>query len=299
MEEYKGLDDLGIIILNYNSSIDVKRQIQSLRQEGMPSSAFYILDNNSADQEKLYNICRHENLFFHQMKSNLGYAHANNWGIKKALEDGKKFFLILNPDIDIDLSCIQSLYIELISDSSLAVIGPRIMYNNDKSLIFSDGGLLYPKKGFKGDHVNYQKKVDTTSLTGLNFNIDYVNGSAMMFRKEVVEDIGFMYEHLFMYYEESEWCYRIKKSNKWRIAINTAIQAYQTDSSRNEIYEYYMTRNRIWFSRKYNGNTLSAVKDRLNTIKQVIISRELDFIQKRSFIRKIVSGIIDGFKLAL
>ncbi|WP_270088358.1 glycosyltransferase [Sphingobacterium sp. SYP-B4668] len=299
MDKNHVLDELAIIILNYNSSTEVQRQVDTLLGEGFTRTSFYIIDNDSTDAKKLEDYCRVKNIFFHEMGSNLGYAHANNWAIRRAKTDGKDFFLILNPDMHIDADCIYTLCLTIAQDPSLAVVGPRIMFNNQRDMIFSDGGLLIPKRGFEGGHVNCLSMLEDVSLTGLNYNIDYVNGSAMLFRWDVLEDIGFMYEHLFMYYEESEWCYRIKQSNRWKIAINTDVSAYQTDSSRGEVYEYYMTRNRIWLCRKYKGNIYKALKNRWRLIKKIFKRRDLSNQEKRSFIKKVISGIRDGFKLDL
>ncbi|WP_293917038.1 MULTISPECIES: glycosyltransferase [unclassified Sphingobacterium] len=299
MSKNQILEELAIIILNYNSSMDVRRQVSTLLDEGMERTCFYIIDNDSPDGQNLAGFCRDTNLFFHETGSNLGYAHANNWAIKKAKSDGKNYFLILNPDIYIDANCISELCNNLAQDPDLAVVGPRIMYKDKENMIFSDGGILRPKRGFEGGHVNCLLELQDVAITGLNYNLEYVTGSAMLFRWEVLEDMGFMYEHLFMYYEESEWCYRIKQSKRWKIAVNTDVKAYQTDSSRGETYEYYMTRNRIWLCRKYGGNIYKAIKNRWRLMKAVYKRKDLSTPEKKSFIKKVLSGIWDGFKLDL
>lgn len=293
------MQDLAVIILNYHSKDDVVRQLNTLIGEGIDERVFYILDNDTDHHKELESFCKSVGVYFHQMNSNDGYAYANNWAIRKGLSEGRKFFLILNPDIHISYETIQRLYSSLNDLPEIGILGPRIRYKNNNELIFSDGGLLFPEKGFLGDHVNYQKMSTETSLTGLNYDIDYVNGSAMMFRSEVLEEIGFMAEHLFMYYEESEWCYRLRHSKKWKLAVDTSLSVYQTDSSRGEIYEYYMTRNRVWFCRKWNGNFRFLLKERFKTIKRLFRQKELTRRQKRQFARKILSGIAHGFSMKL
>ena len=294
------MQDLAVIILNYRSKNDVVRQLNTLIGEGIDESVFYILDNDTDHHKELENFCKSMGVYFHQMNSNRGYAYANNWAIRKGLLEGKNFFLILNPDIHISYDTIQRLYSCLHNRPEVGILGPRIKYRINNQLIFSDGGLLFPEKGFLGDHVNSHKmSTETTDLTGLNYDIDYVNGSAMMFRREVLDEIGFMAEHLFMYYEESEWCYRLKLSKKWKLAIDTSLSVYQTDSSRGEIYEYYMTRNRVWFCRKWNGNLKMLLKERFKTIKRIFRQKELTRRQKRQFAVKILSGIAHGFSMKL
>ncbi|RXM52406.1 MULTISPECIES: glycosyltransferase family 2 protein [unclassified Chryseobacterium] len=92
------IKELIIIILNYNSSKEIIRQLSMLTNKGeISNDSFIILDNNSNDGEDLEAYCNAHNFFFHQMGNNLGYAYANNWAIRKAIEWGKNIFLFLIP----------------------------------------------------------------------------------------------------------------------------------------------------------------------------------------------------------
>ena len=289
------MKELAVIILNYNSSVEVIKQITFLTiNDQIFKDSFIILDNNSSDGSLLEKYCNQYGFFFKQMNSNLGYAHANNWAIRKAVEMRKKFFLILNPDVKIDYNTVQKLFNNLIIDPYLAVVGPRMLYENSSKIIFSDGGLLFPKKGFQGAHYNFLQNTDEQVSFGFNYNIDYVTGSCMMFRREVLDDIGFMNEDLFMYYEESEWCYNIKKSNRWKIAIDTSCIALQSDSSRGKTYEFYMTRNRIWMTKKHQGNLLFVIRERLIVARKRFFSRKGIFIENAQFSSNILKGIVHG-----
>ncbi|WP_160135878.1 glycosyltransferase family 2 protein [Chryseobacterium sp. c4a] len=291
----RDIKELIIIILNYNSSKEIIRQLSTLTNKGeISNDSFIILDNNSTDGKELEAYCNAHHFFFHQMGNNLGYAYANNWAIKQAIEWGKKYFFILNPDIHIDADTIEQLYIKLKSDSSLGVIGPRLLYHSNPELIFSDGGLLFPKKGFEGNHINFLKNVKDVESQGMTYDMAYINGSAMMFKKEVLDDMGYMEADLFMYYEESEWCYRIKKSNRWKIAVDTKLVAYQSDSSRGKVYEYYMTRNRIWLTKKYSGSLFFVIRERLIVARKKFFSSKGSFKENSSFSKNILQGIVHG-----
>lgn len=291
----RDIKELIIIILNYNSSKEIIRQLSTLTDNGeINKDSFIILDNNSNDGKALENFCLAHHFFFHQMGNNLGYAYANNWAIRQAIEWGKKYFFILNPDIHIDANTIEQLYLKLKSDSSLGVIGPRLLYHTNPKQIFSDGGLLFPEKGFEGNHINFLKNTEDVGSKGITYDMAYINGSTMMFKKEVLDDMGYMKEDLFMYYEESEWCYRIKKNGRWKIAVDTDLVAYQSESSRGKVYEYYMTRNRIWLTKKYSGNLFFVIRERLIVARKKLFSSKGSFKENLSFSRNILKGIIHG-----
>ncbi|RNA63921.1 glycosyltransferase family 2 protein [Chryseobacterium nematophagum] len=282
------MNDLAIIILNYNSFDDTSREVNSLLAEGVSQQSIYIVDNNSTDKENIKTLGTQQQINYILSDHNGGYAYGNNLAIKKAIEDGKNYFLLLNPDIEISLTTIGQLYNGLKEFSDIGIIGPRICYRNDRNKIFSDGGLLFPEKGFMGGHANGEQNKESIKMSVYNYNIKYVDGSALMFRKEILDEIGFMNENFFMYYEESEWCLRLLKNTGWKIAVKTQCEAYNLASNKGSFYEYYMTRNRIWVCRLYNGNTKYVTKERWKLARKAI--KKGKFSMANAYIKGILHG---------
>jgi GT2 family glycosyltransferase len=280
--------DLAIIILNYNSFEDTHREVISLLNEGVPQKSIYVVDNNSKDRQEIKKLGVQEQINYILSNHNGGYAYGNNLAIKKAIEDGKNYFLLLNPDIEISLAAIEQLYKSLEEFSDIGIIGPRICYRNDRNKIFSDGGLLFPEQGFMGGHANGEQNKKNIKAPDYNYHINYVDGSALMFKKEILNEAGFMNEDFFMYYEESEWCLRLLKSTRWKIAVNTQCEAYNIASNKGSFYEYYMTRNRIWVCRLYNGNIKYVTKERWKLARKALKKLKL------SLAKAYIKGIFDG-----
>lgn len=289
-------NNLAIISLNYNSFQEIQRQVGSLMNEGIPKQVFYIIDNNSEDKDILKKFCAEHKLNFIENLENKGYAHGNNKAIKIAMKEGKNIFLILNPDIEISKKTIQQLYDKLLKDRKLFIIGPRICDKTDRELIYSDGGILTPKR-FWDHHKNYNRNINDVSVPlDLNTEIDYVVGSVLMFKEEVIERIGWLREDFFMYYEETEWCYRLKKYNDMKMGVLTTSIAYHQMSSKNNFYKYYTTRNRIWLFRLHKINYLLFIKKTVTKSFKDIFKRSKDTnIKERIFffvlmVRAVISG---------
>ncbi|CAA7194768.1 hypothetical protein CHRY9293_01054 [Chryseobacterium potabilaquae] len=282
------MNDLAIIILNYNSFDDTSREVNALLAEGVSQQSIYIVDNNSTDKENIKILGAQKQINYILSDHNGGYAYGNNLAIKKAIEDGRNYFLLLNPDIEISLTTIEQLYNGLKEFSDIGIIGPRICYRNDRNKIFSDGGLLFPEKGFMGGHANGEQNKESIKMSVYNYDIKYVDGSALMFRKEILDDIGFMNENFFMYYEESEWCLRLLKNTGWKIAVKTQCEAYNLASNKGSFYEYYMTRNRIWVCRLYNGNIKYVTKERWKLARKAI--KKGKFSMANAYIKGILHG---------
>jgi len=290
MEKYfNAMNDLAIIILNYNSFDDTSREAESLLNENFPKESLYIVDNHSSDKQKIENFGYQKEINTILSDHNGGYAFGNNLAIKKALQDGKNYFLLLNPDIEISVDTIEKLYADLKRLKDVGIIGPRICYRNDRNIIFSDGGLLFPEQGFMGGHVSTNEDKRNIKTPDYNYNINYVDGSALMFRKEILDEIGLMNDNFFMYYEESEWCLRLLKNTHWKIAVNTQCEAYNLASDRGSFYQYYMTRNRIWVCRLYDGNIKYVIRERWRLAKKAF--KKGNFAMANAFAKGILHGI--------
>ncbi|MBW7675742.1 glycosyltransferase family 2 protein [Chryseobacterium sp. LJ756] len=291
------MNDLAIIILNYNSFNDTSREVDSLLEQGFPEKSIYVVDNDSKDRAEIEQLGFSKNIHTVLSNYNGGYAYGNNLAIKKALGDGKNYFLLLNPDIEISVAVIKKLYSDLQEFPELGMIGPRICYRDERNKIFSDGGLLFPEKGFMGDHINYEKYKENVNTSYYNYNINYVDGSALMFRKEILNDVGFMNEAFFMYYEESEWCLRLLAKTNWKIAVNTQQEAYNLFTQRSSFYQYYMTRNRIWLCRLYNGNTKYVTNERWTLARRAL--KKGKFSMAKAYIKGIFDGIYTNLELKM
>lgn len=273
------MDNLAIIILNYNSSSKIITQVNKLKEEGINPSAFYIVDNDSAenDKKKLQDYTSYHTLNFTQSQENGGYAKGNILAFEKALNDKKKYFLILNPDIEISYSVVEGLYDRIKNDENLYFVGPRICDKFDRELIFSDGGNISKDHFFEASHTNGGKKINEVNITEFNTNIDYVNGSALMLKKETLDLVGMMREDFFMYFEETEWCYRLKKIPNAKQAIITTLIAYHEMSKQDDFQNFYMIRNRIYLCRLHGLKYGSLILDFIYKAQKILFSKKGDF----------------------
>lgn len=245
-----------IIILNWNSSFESIRLFNQLKNYTNYKD-IYILDNYSKLYEQQILKDNIPSGKYLQTGANLGYAGGNNIGIKLAIKEGADFVCILNPDIEIKNDFITPLVDKCILNSNIGVIGPRICLHNSNEIIYSDGGLVYPKKGYRTTHINSSLKESNCEFIEYN-HVDYVNGSAMVVPVESFKHVGYMREDFFLYYEETEWCMRLKDINK-EVIVSTHQKVYHKPSAKGSRYNFYMNRNRIWLSKIRGENVYSTL----------------------------------------
>lgn len=242
-------EKLAVLILNWNSAENTVSLYNQLKQHISLSTLdvfTLVIDNDSKtqDQENLKQHIKPEELIF--TGKNLGYAGGNNVGIQKALSKGADYVVILNPDIKINSDFINPLVSKLRENSAIGAIGPRISFHNNPDVIYSDGGILDINNLYKTGHKNW--KCNETDVDTNMREVDYVNGSAMIIPKASFAKVGVFREAFFLYFEESEWCLRLKKANL-KVVVDPSIKVFHESSVKGKNYHFYMSRNRVWLAK--------------------------------------------------
>jgi GT2 family glycosyltransferase len=155
-------------------------------------------------------------------------------------------------------------------DSSIGAIGPRICYQDDPNTIYSDGGFIFPEKGFLVVHKNHNRNLHYTSEKKTS-EVDYVNGSAILIRLKTLRDIGKFREDFFLYYEEAEWCLRAKKHG-WHIVNNSDAVVYHKSSNKGFRYHYFMARNRIFLAKVLRQYLMRSFEVEVSQLRKLLNS---------------------------
>lgn len=179
-----------------------------------------VVDNFSGDNSEELITNRFPQVRWIQMSYNSGFARANNAGILAAKGE---IILLLNSDTlnenDAIVKCFDRLAISDYCACSIQLL------NSDRSpqisgSYFSKGGLnqlmALPYAGRFIRWLGYALKVKKTSVAEASgvVEVDWINGAFFMVKKEAIEKVGLMDEDFFLYFEEIEWCSRLKKAGR-------------------------------------------------------------------------------------
>ncbi|MFC1477191.1 glycosyltransferase [candidate division KSB1 bacterium] len=231
---------LSVIIVNYNVRDFLEQALRSVQRALREiSHEIIVVDNASTDgsgrmvREKFPEVTLIENTV------NMGFARANNLVLKKA--EGQ-FIAMLNPDTLVREDTFSIILQGFEEYPDAGMIGCKVL-NPDGTLQLSCRrsfpspwvaitrllGLSYifPKSRLFGRYnLTY---LDPDSIE----EVDAISGSFMTVRKEVIETVGPLDEQYFMYGEDLDWCYEIKKFG-WKILYypRTSIVHYKGESSR-------------------------------------------------------------------
>jgi len=164
-------------------------------------------------------------------EENLGFGRSNNAGMR-ALGFGQdtppqelpRAVYLLNPDTLTQPGATRRLFDTLLSTPDIGVTGARLSYADGsfQHSAFAFPGLrqlwveFFPTPGrfiegrFNGRYPRALYAGDTP------FAVDFMLGATMMLRREVILQTGMFDEQFFMYGEEVDWQWRIRKAG-WRI----------------------------------------------------------------------------------
>ena len=256
------MEKIGLVTITYNSENVLDRFLHSALKQSFDEFMIYIIDNNSSDNTlKLLQKYDDPRIKIVINESNFGVAKANNQGIKLALNDGCSQVLIINNDTEFEEFLIEKmLAIQRKNNCSLVV--PRIMFFDTPEIVWYAGGKFIKSKGFLPEHIGNNQKYDK-DLNIVN-QVDYAPTCCLLVKKEVFDDIGFMDEKYFVYFDDTDFMYRILKQNKHKLFYFSDVVFYHKVGSltrsftdpksdiryRGNFFIKYNVRNHIYFLKK-------------------------------------------------
>jgi GT2 family glycosyltransferase len=240
-----------IIVLNWNGKEDTVECLDSLRKVAYPGFRILLVDNASIDGSVELFKQRYPDVELIVNKTNLGFAGGNNVGIKKAMDDGAEFLLLLNNDTTVYPDFLGGLVNVAESDESIGIVGPKICLYSDPETVWSAGGMI---NMFSGNIKNLGEGLPQASFHGVS-EVDYVSGCALMIRSDVVRHIGPMDERFFLYFEETDWNVRAHSAGYRSVVNNDVRILHKSGIAVGKVKDsdyYYVPRNLPFFVSK-NG----------------------------------------------
>ncbi|MCX6724719.1 MAG: glycosyltransferase family 2 protein [Candidatus Shapirobacteria bacterium] len=205
---------LSVIIVNFNTKELLGKCLQSVfsQKKIVDGLEVIVVDNNSTDGsremlEKFQGKETELKTIFNQ--NNNGFARAVNQGIKKSQGE---YLLLLNSDIFVKPKALENLVDSAKKNSEVGVIGGKLL-NPDGSIqgsCFHLPTLLKVMKEFwfKGSSV-----LSKYTPAGKDpVEVEAVIGAVFLIPREIINKFGLLDERYFMYFEDLDYCRRVRKN---------------------------------------------------------------------------------------
>ncbi len=215
--------DISIIIVNYNARELLRRCLKSVIDGNSKKSIeIMVIDNASKDGSSSMIKADFPGVKLIPNQDNLGFAGGANQGIRAS--QGRNI-LLLNPDTLVRTDEIDKMVDFVEENGKIGICGPRMTDPKDNlqyscrrfptylTSISSRQSLLFkffPKNPLSREYLLTQKHHRQ------EMEVDWVSGSALLARKDMLDEIGLLDENFFMYAEDVDLCLRAKKSG-WKV----------------------------------------------------------------------------------
>lgn len=243
--------DVSIIMVNYKTYKMTHEAINSIYNHTSGINFEIIVVDNGSNDGSVEYLTSDNRIRIIPSEENLGFGKANNLGLKYA--SGRNI-LFLNTDTKIkdNSICLLSKYLD--THPKVGALGGNLIDGNgtptqsfERSfpgpihvLNALTNGLLY--KILYGKNIIYCHSKEP-------INVAYISGADLMIPKNILKQVGSFDPDFFMYYEETDLCFRIKKAGyNARILPSSTIIHYEGGSIGGRITNFNPNRTRMLFN---------------------------------------------------
>lgn len=255
--------DLSIIIVNWNSKEYLRKCIASILATTFAIEfEILVIDNGSFEGSGEMLQQYYPQVRFIQSNRNLGFAKANNVAFR---ESRGRFILFLNPDTELVSPVVKIMFDYLERLPKAGAIGCKLL-NADGStqtsciqsfptivsqILGSEFFItLFPKSRLWGMATLFGTENGPAEVEALS-------GACIMLSRKVFEQVGLFSEDYFMYAEDVDLCYNVKRAGYKNYYIPQATVVHYGGGStqqRPNVLSIIMMRESIWrFLRKTRG----------------------------------------------
>lgn len=239
---------LCVVAINYNTAADTIEMVDSVIKSDYPNLRIIVVDNCSTleDYEKL-NVIKDRAVVI-RSERNSGFSGGNNIGLHYAQQLGAKYVMLLNSDTAINKKAIRAM-VACLESGEADVACPKILNYYNREEIGYAGGELRDYKGavwIRGirqkDKSQYEEKTQIT----------FVSGCCVLMDMQTWEQVNFMEEKYFLYFEDTALSAALRRAGKKMLYVPQAVVYHKESVStgkRSDNYQYYFCRNRLLYSK--------------------------------------------------
>lgn len=233
------------IIVNWNGWADTLNCLESFKTNLYDNVSLILVDNGSTNDSVSRIRSAFPALEIIESKANLGFGSGNNLGIRHALERGAKYVWLLNNDTIIRPDTLPELVKTAEADLTMGAVGSVLHYLHAPNAIQAWGGGHVNL--WMGTSHHFHEPVPSGQ-------IDFITAASILLPAKVLRQVGLFDEHYFMYWEDTDLCFRIRQAG-WRLGVaEKAIVLHKEGASsgaRNPQFDRWVTIGGVIFLKQY------------------------------------------------
>ncbi len=256
---------VAVILLNWNTPHYTAACILSLKKYcDYRLFDIIVADNGSSDDSVNLLRKQFDDLVFIENGKNLGFAEGNNRALSYSIEHGYTHSLLINTDTLVDEDVVSKLHAHIITHKNVAAVQPSIYWMHRPDEIWNGEGKFNAILGIT------RSDTTTPSPNQKYKNAKWATGCCVLLSNEALTRSGLFNNLFFLYYEDVELCYRLREHG-YKVHYLPSCKMYheagvsaKTGAPKKEgflspVIHYYISRNHLWFLRKYGSSIFYPV----------------------------------------
>lgn len=252
----KNHDKLAVVICNYNKgerTVDCIASVLASRQTGAEGSPkIFVVDNASDDDSPSVIMAAYQNqITLMRSDTDLGSGGGLNLGIEQALREGFEYICCLGEEITAAPGALDIMLDYMTATPSAGLVGGKV-YHRHMPHYIQQFGISIDFRHCRASML-YADTPDSENIPNIVY-CDALSSCCMLVRADAVRKAGLMPTENFLYWDDTEWGYRIRQAGFEIVALgaarffHAASPMHRCDNTK---VNYYMTRNCMNFFMKY------------------------------------------------
>lgn len=241
-----------VVICNFNKQNYVLGAIESVQNTAGELADIFVVDNASTDDSATLIRQYYPNIRLEVLKENVGGSGGFAHGMRQAQKMGYRYIALLDNDAVVLPNTLVGMMDLLANHNDIGVIGPAICKMDNPEVVQEVGSNVSLKDATFSFHLNFAGE-SYSSIAMEPVDCDYVPACCLMTKAEIIERVGVFDEDFFLYWDDIDWCVRVKDAG-WRVVAQPRLQALHKGggaNATNTLPRYYYWRNKLSFFAKH------------------------------------------------
>ena len=247
IEDVGGRPFVSVLSVNYVLKDQVLLLLRSLNRSNYLNKEVVVVHDSGMDDE-LKMRSAYPEVHFCRTGKDLPQIEAVNLGLSHCNGD---LVLIVSNLLEVEPDFLEPLVEAFGKYPKVGAVSPRIHFYEDPGVLIYAGADDVPALSMRNPIIGHnQKDIGQYMHTRLTSS---VHRAAMMISRQVLDEVGLMYEDYIDYYEESDWCHRAREKGFQVVYVGNSLVHLKSSMSKKDNRSrnvYLLTRNRLLFARR-------------------------------------------------
>lgn len=240
---------VSVIVVNRNGRLHLVSCLEQLSRQSLPDYRIILVDNDSTDDSVSFTRLRFPEVEIVLLPKNTGFTGGNMAGLGKT---DSRFVALLNNDTEVSENWLENLVRPMMEDPCVGICASKIVFTGAHRLNSAGDGITVAgvgcNRGLDSNPTDFE-------IPGRVFG---ACGAAVLYRREMLDEIGFLDEDFFLYDEDTDLNFRAQLAGWKCVYVPTAVVQHignATSGRLSDIHVYYHARNLefVWIKNMPTG----------------------------------------------